>query len=400
MRDGSREGVLIAGAGPVGLITALGLAQAGIPVTVLEAEAAIVDSPRAMVYHWTVLESLDRLGMLAEAERRGFRKQDYAFHVFETGEFVRYSIEPLADETPYAYNVHLGQHELAAIAMESLDRLPDTSVHFNTRVTGVSQDAEGVSVAVSGEGVERELRAGWLIGADGARSTVRKSMGLSFDGSTWPERFVATNVYYDFERHGFARATFQLDPVHGAVIAKIDSHGLWRCTYSEDAGLPEESVAERLPDHFAELLPAEDEGYELDRYTPYRMHQRAAESFRRGRVLLAGDAAHATNPAGGFGLTSGLFDAFSLIEALASVILEGTSDAVLDRWSEERRRIFLELASPAASEMKRLIYSESDPARRREDLEAIKRWTSDPDLLRERLRFTLSLRSQPLATAR
>jgi 3-(3-hydroxy-phenyl)propionate hydroxylase/6-hydroxy-3-succinoylpyridine 3-monooxygenase len=126
------------------------------------------------------------------------------------------------------------------------------------------------------------------------------------------------------------------------------------------------------------------------------MHQRAADHFRVGRVLLAGDAAHVTNPTGGLGLTSGLFDAFALYEALAAVVLDGAEEAVLDAWAEERRRLFLELASPAASELKRLIFSEADPERRREDLEAIRRWTSDRDLLRERLRFTARLRSAPL----
>ena len=387
--------VLIAGAGPVGLITALGLARAGVEVAVLEAEAGIVDSPRAMVYHWTVLEPLDRLGILGEVERRGLRKQDYAFKVFETGETIGYSIDALADETPYAYNVHLGQHVLAGIALEELERLPGARAMFGARVTGVAQDAHGVTVTATTADGPAELRADWLVGADGAGSTVRKALGLSFDGFTWPERFVATNVRYDFERHGFARATFQIDPVNGAVIVKIDSSGLWRCTYSEDASLPEETVAERLPEHFAALLPG-DEGYELERLQPYRMHQRAAPTFRSGRVLLAGDAAHATNPAGGLGLTSGLFDAFALSDALSSVVLDAAGEELLDRWAEERRRLFLELASPAASEMKRLIYSEADPERRREDVEAIRRWTSDPDLLRERLRFTTQLESTSL----
>jgi 2-polyprenyl-6-methoxyphenol hydroxylase-like FAD-dependent oxidoreductase len=391
--------VLIAGAGPVGLITALGLARAGVDVTVIEAEPCIVDSPRAIVYHWTVLEPLDRLGILADVEARGFRKQDYAFRVAATGETIPYSIETLADETPYAYNVHLGQHELARIALEHLERLPGARVLFGAPVAEISQDSHGVTVTAITPDGPAELRGGWLAGADGARSEVRKALGLSFEGFTWPERFVATDVHYDFERHGYARATFQIDPVHGAVIVKIDSSGLWRCTYSEDASLPEATVPDRLPEHFAALLPG-DEGYELERYGPYSMHQRAAGRFREGRVLLAGDAAHVTNPAGGLGLTSGLFDAFALYEALASVVAGGASEAVLDRWAEERRRLFLEIASPAASEMKRLIYSEPDPARRREDLEAIRRWTSDRDLLRERLRFTAKLRSGPLTVKR
>ena len=387
--------VLIAGAGPVGLITALGLARAGVEVTVLEAEPRIVESPRAAVYHWTVLEPFERLGILADVEARGLRKQDYAFRVFETGETIPYSIGAIADETPYAYNVHLGQHELAAIALEHLERLPGARVSFSARVTDLAHDRGGVTVAVATPDGPLELHAGWLIGADGGRSTVRRALGLSFEGFTWPERFVATNVRHDFDRHGYALATFQIDHVHGAVIVKLDDTGLWRCTYSEDASLPEETVSERLPGHFAVLLPG-DQGYELASHAPYKMHQRAADRFRVGRVLLAGDAAHVTNPTGGLGLTSGLFDAFALCEALAAVLLDGADEAVLDAWAEERRRLFLELASPAASELKRLIFSEADPERRREDLEALRRWTSDRDLLRERLRFTAQLRSAPL----
>jgi len=392
-------GVLIAGAGPVGLITALGLARAGVDVTVLEAEPRIVESPRAAVYHWSVLEPLERLGILADVEARGLCKQDYEFRVFETGETIPYSIGALAGEEPYAYNVHLGQHELAAIALEHLERLPGARVSFDARVTDLARDRGGVTVAAATPDGPLELRADWLIGADGGRSTVRGALGLSFEGSTWPERFVATNVRHDFDRHGYALATFQIDPVHGAVIVKLDDTGLWRCTYSEDASLPEETVSERLPEHFAVLLPG-GEGYELASHAPYKMHQRAAERFRVGRVLLAGDAAHVTNPTGGLGLTSGMFAAFALYEALAAVALENADEAVLDAWAEERRRLFLELASPAASELKRLIFSEADPERRREDVEAIKRWTSDPDLLRERLRFTAKLRSRPLAVER
>jgi 2-polyprenyl-6-methoxyphenol hydroxylase-like FAD-dependent oxidoreductase len=379
----------------VGLITALGLARAGVEVTVLEAEPRIVESPRAAVYHWTVLEPFERLGILADVEARGLLKQDYEFRVFETGETIPYSIGAIADETPHAHNVHLGQHELAAIALEHLEGLPAARVRFGARVVEVAQDRAGVTVAAGTADGPLELRAGWLIGADGGRSTVRRALGLSFEGFTWPERFVATNVRHDFDRHGYALATFQIDHVHGAVIVKLDETGLWRCTYSEDASLPEETVSERLPEHFAELLPG-DEGYELASHAPYKMHQRAAERFRVGRVLLAGDAAHVTNPTGGLGLTSGFFDAFALYEALGAVVLGGADEAVLDAWAEERRRLFLELASPAASELKRVIFSEADPERRREDLEGIRRWTSDRDLLRERLRFTAKLRSRPL----
>jgi 3-(3-hydroxy-phenyl)propionate hydroxylase len=383
--------VIVVGAGPVGLLTALGLARAGVAVRVLDAQPAIEDSPRAIVYHWTVLEELERLGILDEVRARGISKTDYAYRVFETGEMIYYSIEILADETPYAYNVHLGQHELAAIALERLVRHGRAEVSWNAEVTGLRQDPGGVSVSTSGG----EHRARWVIGCDGARSTVRKLLGIPFEGITWPERFVATNVFYDFQAHDYARANFLIHNVHGAVIVKIDHRDLWRVTYSEDGALPVETVGERIAAHYRALLPG-SEGYELDRHQPYRMHQRAATRFRDGRVLLAGDAAHATNPTGGLGLTSGLFDSFALTGPLASVVLEGTDDAVLDRWADERRRIFVEIASPAASENKRVVYSEPDPDRRRADLEQIRRSLSNPDALRQRLKFTLALRSDPL----
>ena len=386
--------VLVVGAGPVGLLTALGLARHGVRVTVIEAGAAIEDSPRAIVYHWTVLEDLDRLGILADVKARGICKTDYAYRVHETGEMIYYSIDVLADETPYAYNVHLGQHELAAIALEHLGRHGGAAVRWSTEATALRQDAEGVTVS-SPRG---ELRARWVVACDGARSTVRKLLAMPFEGMTWPERFVATNVFYDFQSHGYARANFLIDPVHGAVIVKIDDRDLWRVTYSEDGRLPEETVGERIAEHFRALLPGQ-EPYELERHQPYRMHQRAAARLRERRVLLAGDAAHATNPTGGLGLTSGLFDSFALTAPLAAVVLEGASDRLLDRWAAERRRLFVEIASPAASENKRVVYSEPDPDRRRADVEEIRRQVSNPDALRRRLKFTEQLRSRPLLAA-
>ena len=393
------EGVLIAGAGPVGLITALGLAQRGLAVTVVEAEPHIIDSPRAMVYHWTVLEHLDRLGILREAEEQGFRKQDYAYLVHETGEWIPFDLELLADDTDYPYNVHLGQHELAAIALRHLERIPGTQVLFDARLTGLTQDGSGVTATVATPTGERELRAAWAIGADGARSTVRGLLELGFEGFTWPERFVATNVFYDFEAHGYPRSVLQIDPAHGAIIAKIDNRNLWRVTYSESAALPEATVEDRVADAYRTLLPG-GEDWTLDRITPYKMHQRSAETYRSGRVLLAGDAAHATNPTGGLGLTSGMFDSFALQDVLAAVAIDGASDGILDAWASERRRIFTEIASPQASENKRVIYSEADPERRRQDVERLRAGVADRDALRDRLHFTRRLESRATAATR
>jgi 3-(3-hydroxy-phenyl)propionate hydroxylase len=388
------DGVIVIGAGPVGLVIAYGLARTGVPVTVLEAEHEVIDSPRAMVYHWALHEDLHRLGLLEEIERRGFRKDDYGYRVHATGEMVTYNLDGLAGETPFPYNVHLGQDELCALVLERLQVLPDVSVRWGTRVTGVSQASadEIVIDAVSDVG-EEQLRGAWAIGCDGARSTVRRLLGLTFEGMTWDTRFVATNVYFDFHAHGYTRSVFLMDDVHGAVIAKINDDNLWRVTYSEDLSLPQETISDRIGDHFAAILPGGGP-YELERFAGYRLHQRSVPRMRVGRALLAGDAAHATNPTGGFGLTGGLFDAFALIDTLQAVLLQGADPAALDRWERERRRVFNEVASPAATRMKHTVY-DSDRATAERTCAELRRMIEDPDAFRERLTFPAKLRSAP-----
>jgi 3-(3-hydroxy-phenyl)propionate hydroxylase/6-hydroxy-3-succinoylpyridine 3-monooxygenase len=234
-------------------------------------------------------------------------------------------------------------------------------VHYGTRVTTVRQDAEGVCVTAEVKGAAREFRSAWLVGADGARSAVRESIGLKLDGFTWPDRFVATNVVYDFSELGYRDASLQIDPDFGAIVAMIDKkRNLWRCTYREAGDLPESGIPGRMEQWFRKMLPPQRPQYELLHFSPYRMHQRAVDRMRVGRVLVAGDAAHLTNPTGGLGLTSGLFDLYVLYEALAAVIRREADDSVLDTWSAERLKAFTEIASPAATRLKRLLFDTPD----------------------------------------
>ncbi|MGW0575837.1 FAD-dependent oxidoreductase [Streptomyces sp. NPDC002920] len=385
--------VIVVGAGPVGLVTALGLAQAGVEVTVLERESAVVASPRAMVYHSGVIGGLERLGLLDDVVKAGIRATDLQFRVHRTGENIAFDLAVLQGRVPHPYNIHVGQDKLAEIALEHLRRLPGTEVRFGTLVTGLSEGSDGVTVDAEAQGAPLRLRASWVVGTDGANSSVRELLGLGFEGFTWPERFVATNVRYDYERYGFGTANMVLDPVYGAIIAKIDRTGLWRCTYSENAALPVETVHERIPAYFAETLPG-DKGYELVQYSPYKMHQRAASSFRVGRVVLAGDAAHVTNPTGGLGLTSGLFDSYVLSEALAAVIHGEAGDEVLDTYAEQRRATFLEQASPRATAFKQLVYSCDDDQALAAALTGLRHAEVDPELQIQQMMI-----SQPLETA-
>jgi 2-polyprenyl-6-methoxyphenol hydroxylase-like FAD-dependent oxidoreductase len=385
------EDVIIIGGGPVGFINALGLAQAGVRVSVIESETQIINSPRAAVYFWSVLDGLERLGILDDARAAGVPKQDYTYLVKQTGERIVYSMDILKGRTPFPYNLHLGQHHLAEIALRRLRTFPNATIRFGTRLETLRQDAAGVTLSVVSERDTAELRAKWVIGADGAASTVRRLLGLSFEGTTWAERFVATNVYYDFERHGYSRSTFIIDDKFGAVIAVLNNEGLWRCTYMENTTLPEETFLERLPDAYQAILPGGG-SYELERASVYRMHQRSAQRYRVGRVILAGDAAHVTNPTGGLGLTSGLFDSYALYPALTAVVLEDADDEVLDRYGAARRDIFVNRVSPQATINKHLIFHANGGGQALEQaLAGLRRLATDPEFLYQRLIFTKSL---------
>jgi 2-polyprenyl-6-methoxyphenol hydroxylase-like FAD-dependent oxidoreductase len=373
------RGVVVVGAGPVGFLGALGLARAGVPVTVIEAEAGINDSPRAAVYFPNTLRILGGLGLMEDVEAIALRSTRFSYRLLETNESVHVdTASSFPPELPYPYNAHFGQHILAQFVARHLLRLPHAQCRWNTRLVGLEQDASAVTLTVETATGQSRLRADWVVGADGARSAVRHLLGLSFEGHTWPERFVATNVRYDFEKYDFEPANMLADPVNWAVVARLGRGDLWRVTYAEDANLDEGEVARRIPQHYAAILPDTEAPYEVVASSPYRVHERCAPTFRVGRVLLAGDAAHACNPCGGMGLTGGVIDSRALVEVLGAVIAGGAPESVLDFYSTERRRVFLEVTSPIATRYKQRM-SEPDARQRRADFEEFRRQTQSSE---------------------
>ena len=391
----TKDHVIVAGAGPVGLLTALKLARAGVQVTVVEELPGVGQWPRAVVYHPPTVAALDELGLLEEMKAVGVTKRDYQWRTVDGEILLALDMSVCDGKTPYPFNLHLGQHVLAAIVLKHLLREDRVTVRWNSEVVGVAQTADEVTVTLRTAEGEQRITGDWLVGADGAGSGVRKSMGLEFRGITWPERFVVTNVYTDFEAHGYSKAAFVVDPVHFAVICQINKDGLWRVAFAEDAGMPADTLAERLPERLARLIPGP---YRLEEMSPFRVHQRVVDSMRVGRVLFAGDAAHANSPIGGLGLTGGLLDAVALGDALTAVIVRGADEAILDRYAQDRRDIFVNYTSPTTTENKRRM-SEADPARRAADREAFRRIGADPQLQESLLMATNRLKGLSFADA-
>ena len=390
------EGVIVVGAGPVGFLIALGLARNGIPVTLLEAGEAIAESPRAAVYFPTTVKVLDELGVLEDALAVGLKNLFFCFRVLETGEVVMVdTTASMPADEPYPYNLHFGQHILARIVMDHLARIPHARVRFRHTVVGLEQDGSGVTLSADTPEGRKQVRSEWLVGADGAGSSVRRLLGLPFEGHTWPDRFVATNVRYPFDKFGFAPANMVADPVNWAVVARLGRENLWRVTYGEDATLPEGEALRRIPAHYRAIMPSRDEAYEVVAASPYRVHERCAPSFRVGRVLLAGDAAHVCNPCGGMGLTSGVIDAKALAQVLSAVIAGKAGEQVLDFYSVERRRVYHEVTSPIATEFKRRL-SERDPDKRHADLRIFREIAENPKAAPQSASLSAQIEGRPM----
>lgn len=379
--------VAVVGAGPVGLLTALGLAQSGVEVTVVERDEEVGQSPRALVYFYVVLRHFAEMGLLEDLTRVGTLLDRLQFIDVESGERIVQPASVLNGVSDYPYQLSLGQNRLTEILLDHLSQHPKAVLLRGREVTDIAQDADGVRLEMTGPDGHETLTAGWVVGADGANSIVRRTLDVPFRGHTWPERLIATNIRFPFDQHGYADANLVIDPKAGAVVVRIEDD-LWRCTFRDperDAAPSPKDIETRTHAWLAESLPGDNPGYELVQHSPYRIHQRCAETFRIGRILLAGDAAHITNPIGGLGLTTGFLDAFVLFEALAAVVKGEAAESVLDLYAEERRRAFLDEVSPQAVQNKQLLFDLTEPSVKAEVLEGLRFVGSNPDAGREQL---------------
>lgn len=356
--------IVIIGAGPVGLLTTLRLARAGIKVQCLDRLQTVDSSPRAMAYHPVATREIDRAGVLDDIRTRGETSgRGICWRNTKTGEVIAKLERGVSKEFPYE-NLVIGQHELAALIMEHLKRHENAEVVFERKVVGIDQesgDCVKLTIEDTSSGKQTTISATYVVAADGGRSTMRHLLGVSFEGFTYPEQLVSCNVYYDFEKYGWMDGNFLIDPEHWALIGRINDKGLWRVSYGEIDGLAYDELMLRLPWKFEMMFPGPRPlEYEVAQASPYRLNQRCADRFRVGKVVLAGDAAHLCNPFGGLGLTGGILDAGAVAGALIGIYEGKTSDAILDKYAEVRRNIFLETVNPQ-SQANKMRMHDSDP---------------------------------------
>ncbi len=399
MRSSSqRAQVIVAGAGPVGLLTALALASRDVPVLVLEAEAALTHDLRAGTFHPPTLEMMAPYGVTDEMHRTGIKVPRWQHRDRNEGVIAEWDLSLIADETPYPYRFHLEQHRLTPILFDRLMRLPHAAVRFGARVVDVAQDADRVSVsAETTDGVER-FEGAWLVGADGGRSAVRKAIGVEFEGFTWPERFVVVSTRYDFGAHGFTPNAYVADPDQWAAVFKMpdaEPGGLWRIAFPVPPDEPDEvTLSEAEVERRMQYFVPRAERYAIRYKSIYKVHQRVAKDFRRGRVLLAGDAAHLNNPLGAFGLNGGIHDAINLAGKLGDVCRGEAGESVLDRYVRQRRSVNVEYVQEGSIRNLRTL-AERDPAARKARFDELRRANVDPQLARQFL-----LQSSMIASVR
>ena len=378
----AEERVLIAGAGPVGLTAALFLADEGIPVTVFEAETELVTDLRASTFHPPTLDMLDRFDISRELIEQGLIAPTWQIRDRATGPVATFDLGLLANDTNHPYRVQCEQWKLSHIIYERLGAYPHAEVRFGRRAVGASQDADSVTLALEGPEGPEEATGRYLIGADGAGSAIRKSQNIGFEGWTLPELFLVLSTPFEFADHlpELTYVNYITDPDEWLVLLRVID--CWRVllpTYVDD------NEAEMLSDEAAErrlqAVVAVPEPYEVVHKTLYHIHQRVAETYRKGRVLLAGDAAHINNPLGGMGLNGGVHDAVNLVEKLAE-IWRGGPEELLDRYDRQRRGVAIEYVQ-AQTQRNSELMNERDPAVRKRRHDELRRLAEEPGKGRE-----------------
>ncbi len=378
--------VIIAGAGPVGMVAAADLVRQNIPVLVLEKSADLSSESRASTFHPPTLDMLDDLGFAKELVAQGLKAPTVQYCNSEDGVLGTFDFAAISDLVRHPFRLQAEQFKLTRIILEGLKDNPLFTIAFNSEVKSVAQTDDAVQIVVSGEGGDKAFECDWLIGADGANSIVRRDQNIGFEGFTWAERFLVMTTPVDFTalRPGVSSVSYVADPERWHFLLRI--LGAWRVMMPVAAEMSDEEALskEHVEASIRRVVPAGVEAPILHT-TLYRVHQRVADNFQKGRTFLAGDAAHINNPLGGMGMNGGIHDALNLTTKLGPVI-NGTADQrILADYDLQRRAVTMKAIQGDTIRNKKNLEAkdEADRARFRDDIRAA---ATDPEKGRQLLR--------------
>lgn len=368
--------VIVVGAGPVGLTAALGLARRNIPATLLTAESAPVQELRGSTFHPPTLDLLDEFGIVPRMIAQGLKAPTWQFRDRENGPVATFDLSLLADATHHPYRVQCEQWKLMRLLEEELRKIPGHDIRYGHEVVAARQGSDAITVVANTEAGEVSVNGRYLIAADGAHSAVRRSLGVEFEGFTYPELFLIASTDFPFENTltDIAYVNYIADPYEWLVLLRVPE--LWRVLVpapenSDRAALLSD---ESLQGVLQRVVPRA-EPYTIAHRSLYHVHQKVAKNFRYGRALLAGDAAHINNPLGGMGMNGGMQDAFNLVQKLAD-IWAGGDERQLDRYDRQRRTVAVEAVQQQTHRNQQVI-RERDPATRQQALDELRRIAAD-----------------------
>jgi 3-(3-hydroxy-phenyl)propionate hydroxylase len=381
--SGAGDRIVVIGAGPVGLVLSLALAQEGVNVTLVEelgSDTILDQVPRAGTNHPATLEMYDRIGLLEKLLPRGIVAPVFHYHDRREGLVAAFDHGVLKDDTRFPYVLQCERIKVVEEALKLAAAQTLIELRLATAFTGFAQDADGVTAFVTDRAGRPDRIAGrYLVSAEGARSIVRKELGIDFEGFTYPDRTLNIEVAYDFKRHGYADRNYISDPEEYANLFHwLGPPERWRVHFPTSADDDLDAITEP-PALQARLQRFLSLGRDFDivGHNLYVVHQRVAAKFRVGRAILAGDAAHVNSPIGAMGMNSGVHDAINLADKLARLMRGVASESTLDRYERQRRHVAVTHTQAQTIRNKRLL-EERDPATRRRTLDELRRTAEDP----------------------
>jgi len=378
--------VIIAGAGPVGCTAALRLAQAGIPVMLLEGQDALPETLRASTFHPPSLDMIAELGLADRLIAQGLVCRHYQYRDRRSGEIAEFDLELLRGATNHPYRLQCEQWKFTRLVWSELlaQHAGIAECRFSASVKGVYMRPDGVDVLVWQNGEEQTLRGSFLIAADGADSAIRKAVAIEFEGFTYPEKFLVASTPFPLESkfERLSNVNYVADPDEWLVLLRTPT--LWRVLIPTDPSIDDDArwLSDRWIQERLHHMAPHDSDYEIIHRTIYRVHQRVAKTYRRGRVLLAGDAAHINNPLGGMGMNGGIHDAWSVADKLIRIHRGEELDSLLDEYDLERRGICVRFVQEQTINNKKMLEAKDPGAqhKRQRELMAI---AADPVRARE-----------------